>query len=246
MTPEAVVSVHDVRPSSLEAVLRIQGRLAAMGVAPVTLLVVPGGRWDAHSLSRLRKLVDRGCRLAGHGWEHRAPLPASLHHRLHARLLSRDQAEHLSRARADVRDRVHRCYEWFGLVGFPEPEMYVPPAWALGPLARSDLAELPFRWYEVLRGFLAARNGRLSLAPLVGFEADSRGRAVALRAVNRLNLALRGRWDRPLRIAIHPDDFRLRLDFELHAVLEMGWRFTTAESFLHTRHRAPAGSTATR
>lgn len=244
--PAAIVSVHDVTPSKLEAVLRILDLLEAEDAAPATLLVVPGLGWDDPGLHRLRELASRGYGLAGHGWEHRAPAPASLHHRVHAGLISRDQAEHLSRTRADVRDRVRRCHEWFGLAGLPRPELYVPPAWALGALTRSDLAQLPFRWYEVLPGFVEARTSKLTVVPLVGFEADTLGRQVALAAANHLNMFLGRRCARPpVRIAIHPDDLELRLASALRAVLEGQWRYMSAESFLAARSPSPAGSTIT-
>ena len=240
----AVVSVHDVTPPKLEAVGRVLDLLESGNIAPVTLLVVPGFRWEAPEISRLRELVRRGYLLAGHGWEHSAPPPANLFHRLHAALISRDQAEHLSRTRADVRDRVRRCHDWFERVGLPRPELYVPPAWALGALTRSDLVRLPFRWYEVLAGFLDARSSRLTAAPVVGFEADTLGRQVALGAVNRLNLCLGRCSRRPVRIAIHPGDLGLRLAPALRSVLEREWRYTSAESFLAARNGGPpSGST---
>lgn len=240
----AVVSVHDVTPAKLGDVGRILELLESGNVAPVTLLVVPGLRWDPPGIGRLRELVRRGYLLAGHGWEHRAPPPASLRHRLHAGLISRDQAEHLSRTRADVRDRVRRCHDWFGRAGLPPPQLYVPPAWALGALTRSDLARLPFRWYEVLAGFVDARSSRLTAAPVVGFEADTAGRQVALGAANRVNLCIGRCSGRPVRIAIHPGDLGLRLAPALRSVLGGGWRYTSAESFLAARNGGPpSGST---
>ena len=240
----AVVSVHDVTPPRLGAVGRILDLLESGNVAPVTLLVVPGLRWDPPGIGRLRELVGRGYLLAGHGWEHRAPPPANLRHRLHAGLISRDQAEHLSRTRADVRDRVRRCHDWFGRAGLPPPELYVPPAWALGALTRSDLARLPFRWYEVLAGFVDARSSRLTAASVVGFEADTLARQVALGAANRVNLCIGRCSRRPVRIAIHPGDLGLRLAPALRSVLGGEWRYTSAESFLAARNGGPpSGST---
>lgn len=240
----AVVSVHDVTPEKLEAVGRVLDLLESGKIAPVTLLVVPGLRWDTPGIGRLREFVRRGYLLAGHGWEHRAPPPVSFCHRLHAALISRDQAEHLSRTRADVRDRVRRCHEWFERAGLPRPELYVPPAWALGALTRSDLARLPFRWYEVLAGFLDAQSSRLTAVPVVGFEADTAGRQAALGAANRLNLGLGRCSGRPVRIAIHPGDLELRLAPALRSVLGGEWRYTSAESFLAARSGGPpSGST---
>ncbi len=56
----------------------------------------------------------------------------SAYHRLHAALISRDVAEHLSRPAHELVALVHRCHGWFAAHGLPAPTLYVPPAWALG------------------------------------------------------------------------------------------------------------------
>ena len=232
MTGTAIVSVHDVRPSSLTGVSEIVELLWTLGIEPVTLLVVPDAEWDDGSLGVLRRLVDLGCGLAGHGWDHRARRPLTWRHRAHASLISRDQAEHLSRSTEELLDRVGRCHRWFGSAGLPVPELYVPPAWALGALSQAHLAELPFRWYEVLSGFITAENGALRVVPLVGFEADTPFRQVALGVANGINLTVASLFGRPTRIAIHPSDLKLRLTASLRAILKRGWRVTTTESLL--------------
>lgn len=224
MSPPAILSIHDVHPGTLPGVLRTLDVLDAAGARPVTLLVVPGLDWSDEDLAALRGLVASGHRLAGHGWSHAGP-PSGLFHRLHALVLSRDQAEHLSLGRADLRRLVARCHAWFGEHGFEPPELYVPPAWALGSLSRADLAELPFRWYETLAGFVDARTGQLRVHPLVGFEADTLVRQVALRLANRVNLALAGALGRAVRIALHPKDLALRLERDVRAVVERDWRY---------------------
>lgn len=227
----AIVSIHDVRPSTLSGVLEVAALLERADVRPVTLLVVPGVAWDAESLDTVRDLIDRaGYGVAGHGWHHVAPRPASLPHRIHAMLISRDQAEHLSRSEEEVAQLVARCHEWFRRVDLPQPELYVPPAWALGRLPRSELAALPFRWYELLHGCVSAADGALRIMPLVGFEADTRVRALALRVLNPANLWTGAATGRPLRVAIHPWDLRHRLAAPLRRLLERQWRFTTVEA----------------
>lgn len=232
MSLRAVVSVHDVRPSTLPRVLSILDFLREKSVWPVTLLVVPGLEWNDRGLETLRRLAREGYDLAGHGWIHRAPEPASLHHRAHAALISRDQAEHLSRGRTELRELVARCHAWFGEVELPEPELYVPPAWALGRLGREELAELPFRWYEVLTGILDARTARLRVTPLVGFEADTGFRQRALRLTNALNLGLARMMSVPVRIAVHPPDLDLRLAGDLRRTLDRDWDYATVEGWM--------------
>jgi predicted deacetylase len=233
MTPVAMVSVHDVMPETLGRVTQILSVLEGAGVPPATLLVVPGRPWSRHEIRRLRSLAERGHPLAGHGWVHKAPAGSrTLYHRLHSRLISRDEAEHLSRPRAELSDLVQRCYSWFSSAGLPKPSLYVPPAWALGALTPSDLTTLPFRRYEVLRGFMDVRSARFQWLPLAGFEADTTFRKVGLRLWNRLNRTVARRLGIPLRISIHPGDLELLLKDDVSRMLSTPWSFVGEERIM--------------
>ncbi|MFW6199408.1 MAG: DUF2334 domain-containing protein [Gemmatimonadota bacterium] len=229
MTGTALFSVHDVTPDSLPRVRDLVDLVEEAGHRPPLLLVVAGRAWTEHHLSELRVLQARGCRLAGHGWSHEAPAPTSLRHRIHARILSRDEAEHLSRSRDDVRERVRRCHAWFARHDLAVSPIYVPPAWALGPLTREDLDELPFRYYSTLTGLVDGATGRKVRLPLVGFEADTRTRRRALRVSNALNLSI-GRWTgRPVRIGYHPTDLELLLGEDARRIARRPWRCVEVE-----------------
>jgi uncharacterized protein len=231
-SPPALLSIHDVMPETLPRISAILGLLKEAQVPPPTLLVVPGRGWDGEGLARLRGWVRGGHALAGHGWEHRALPPATLHHRIHAWLISRDQAEHLSRSRAELLERVRRTFRWFQEMDFPAPELYVPPAWAMGTLGRDDLRALPFRFYEVLQGLLDGHTGRLKLLPLAGFEADTRLRRLGLRLFNGLNRAGARATRRPLRISIHPFDLEYLLAADLRKIVLEPWTFMSEEEAL--------------
>ena len=220
-----IASIHDVEPDTLERVAGLMSLLDRHQVHPRTLLVVPGLDWTPSGVERLRRWAEAGATLAGHGWVHRAPPPVGLHHRLHAVLLSRDQAEHLSRSREDLVRRVRDCHAWFAGHDLPAPELYVPPAWALGALRTSDLRGLPFRWYETLTGLMEAATGRLRRLPLVGFEADTAARRRTLRVTNRLALAWGRASGRPVRISLHPDDMELLLAEDVERILARPWRW---------------------
>lgn len=209
-----LVSVHDLMPETLSPVLDILARLGEAGLAPATLLVVPGCDWSRDQLRTLKSLERAGHELAGHGWRHRAERIAGPGHWLHSRLISRQVAEHLCLTEDQIAALIGRCFGWFGDVGLQAPALYVPPAWAMGPIARTRLATLPFRYYEALTGIYDAARDRFRRLPLLGYEADDRLRAWSLRLSNGLNRA----WansDRPLRLAIHPRDLALRLDADL-------------------------------
>jgi hypothetical protein len=118
-------------------------------------------------------------------------------------------------------------------MGLPEPDIYVPPAWALGALTAADLAGLPFLWYESLTGFLAPALGARLVLPLVGFEADTLGRQIGLEAWNRSSVLVARLTGRPVRISIHPNDLHLRLGARLREVVEGGrFRFHATGTWL--------------
>jgi predicted deacetylase len=222
--PEALFSLHDVAPATLSAVQDLVAALAELRVTRITLLVVPGREWNEDALDRLRALQREGYRLAGHGWSHQCDRIAGWGHWLHSCCISRRAAEHLALSPRCREALLHRCFAWFSQVGLAPPRLYVPPAWALGKLPRQALRRQPFELLETLSGVRSARTGRLWRLPLIGFEADTRARAMGLRAVNALNRAAATVWRRPLRIAIHPQDPSLLLRRDLFRALAASWR----------------------
>ena len=215
----ALVSIHDVMPHTMDRVEQILAFCARQGIPPVTLLVVPGCDWQPAHLDRLHRLAEQGHELAAHGWHHRIAGFGGLYHRIHSALISRQVAEHLALAPDGVAELMQRSHRWFPAHGLPAPTLYVPPAWALGRLPQGGLAALPYSHIETLRGLLAVDGGRLHRLPLMGFEADTRWRAIALRAWNGRQKARARRQSRPLRIGIHPYDFDLQLADDLRSLL---------------------------
>lgn len=217
--PEATgpVSIHDVMPETLEAVAGLLALAGRAGWARVTLLVVPGLDWDTAGIARLRHWQAEGHQLAGHGWRHHVEAIRGLRHHLHSRLISRHVAEHLALDAEGILALMRRCHAWFPAHGLAAPTLYVPPAWALGPLPAARLGAQPFRRVETLAGIRDARSGRLEASPLLGYEADGRLRAAALRSSNALARAL-ARWRQP-RLALHPFDGELALAPDLAADL---------------------------
>lgn len=217
-----LVSIHDVMPSTLTRVERIFDRLAGAELTPITLLVVPGTGWDPAGVDRLRSLLARGGELAGHGWTHEARSIRGLKHRLHSLLISRNAAEHLALSRFGILRLMLRNRRWFEAHDLPVPGLYVPPAWAMGPVARSVLDTLPFRFYETLAGVYDSKAGRFHRLPMAGFEADTVFRAVAVGASNAVNRQIARASGRPLRLGLHPNDFELRLADALRRWIDAG------------------------
>jgi predicted deacetylase len=215
----ALISVHDVMPPTLPQVRELLRRLCSRSLAPITLLIIPGRHWTHEQIDELRAFQDRSMVLAGHGWSHRIDGIRGLKHRLHSAFISQDAGEHLSLDRHQIRDLVRRCFDWFEAHKLGAPDLYVPPAWAMGPLSRGELQRLPFRRYETLGGVYDSATDRYTRLPLVGFEARSAWRAPPLRLWNSLNLSA-ARALAPVRIGIHPGDLDLPLARDLMALLD--------------------------
>lgn len=220
-TAAAVVSVHDVMPETMGAVEAAVNLLERLSAFPAALLVVPGRNWTQRDISYLKSLEKAGYELAGHGWSHHAAPPASLWHRLHALLISRNEAEHLSLARRQIAGRIRACHQWFASAGLAAPDLYVPPAWAWGPVPRRALQELPFRMYETQWGVYDAEAGIYRRLPVTGYMADTHIREKALRFGNALRRFSTG----PFRLAIHPEDLKLGLAGHMKSDLQRVHRF---------------------
>ena len=210
MNPPAVhLSIHDVMPSTLERVEALIALCQRSGWRGVVLLVVPGADWDRAGIATLRRWQAEGHSLAGHGWRHRIDHYGGAWHRLHAALISRDVAEHLALDAEAILDLMRRCHAWFCDQGLGAPGLYVPPAWALGPLPLARLAEQPFARVETLRGIYLVASRQWRYPALLGYEAGNALQHQALRVSNALNRARARRTG--LRIGLHPQDAQLPL-----------------------------------
>lgn len=222
---KALVSIHDLMPDTMARVEVILDWLDSLNVPPVTLLVVPGKAWTPEQIVRLRELADKGHQLAAHGWHHQTT-PRKLYHRLHSLLISRDVAEHLDLDSQGVLDLLIQSGTWFTEHQLPQPEFYVPPAWALGFISKEHLQQAPYRMIETTRGLIRLENGiERESYPLTGFEADTYLRETFLRHWNRIQTTKAIRSRKPLRISIHPDDLQLRAADQMEALLKMDWEY---------------------
>ncbi len=230
----ALASIHDLMPETLERVERIIGILDDKDVFPAALLVVPGKPWTDPQLDKIHQWVARGFRLIAHGWHHWGP-PRSFGHRIHSILISRNEAEHLSKPGEEVVELMQRSHDWFLHQGFPAPEVYIPPTWALGAVSQKDLKKLPYRCVETTFGVWTvsgkgedsegSAEPEFTSLPVAGFLCDTTGRTLFSRPWNQVQAWKARQRCTPLRISIHPDDFELRLADQLHNFLEDQWRW---------------------
>lgn len=210
---KALVSIHDVMPETLEQVASIIERVPASIRKRLMLLVVPGRAWEADQLAQLNQWQREGMVIAGHGWVHYTDNIHTLYHRLHAALVSRRVAEHLSLTPHEELSLMRRNREWFGYQGMAVSDWYVAPAWAFGRLPASARGRSGYRFFESTFGVYDAARASFHWMPMLGYEADTRWRRHAVRCWNGINRLL-ARW-RPARLVIHPDDFRLYLADDL-------------------------------
>ncbi|HEY7774412.1 MAG TPA: polysaccharide deacetylase family protein [Marinagarivorans sp.] len=233
----SLLSIHDVMPSTLPAVQRIIDSLPQRCLDKLTVLVVPGLDWSCTQVAQLRAWQGLGVRWAGHGWLHQCSAPRSFYHHLHSRLISRCAAEHLSLSRAQLQQLLADNYQWFCQHHLNPPQVYVPPAWAMGALRLADMASSPFSVFESTSAVIDASRQKVHRLPLVGFEADTRPRAWFLRHWNALNESWARATSTPLRIAIHPNDLQWHLGEQIPRLLDRVEAFIGYDDIIQGRGR---------
>ena len=226
-----LLEIHDVCPEHFAHVSALMAR-GNGHAARVVLAVIPNGAraWQHDQIRVLQRWQRDGHTLALHGWTHAAPRLRSPLHRIHQAMFSRLAAENLGLTRDEVLERTGRGIRWFQDHDFGTPRLYVPPAWALGPVTAADLRPLGIAVVECLHGFATLETGRFSVWPLVGFEADTIVRAVALTAWNAVARPV-GDAMRRYRIVVHPRDGDLRLRRALDRQLRSAVCMDPAELF---------------
>ncbi|NND65658.1 MAG: DUF2334 domain-containing protein [Gammaproteobacteria bacterium] len=216
---KAHFSVHDVMPSTWSAVNETIDFLQSENVKQITLLVVPGLDWQPNHLAQFQQWQRDGFELAGHGWRHKVEKTQGVYAWLHSKLFSRDVAEHLSLSSEQVGELIDQCYRWFGQHDLQAPNLYVPPAWAMGSIKRHQLDQLPFRYYETMNGWYDNQRQRFIASPMLGFEADKWFRVPPVKLWNWFSKRSAQRRQH-CRLAIHPHDLNLRLHSELRAAIK--------------------------
>ena len=207
---KAIISMHDVMPHTLTKVHEFIDLFSPLDASSITLLVVPGLHWSGQQLDQLHSWQAQGFILAGHGWLHETREINTVYHRLHSAIISRKAAEHLSLKTEEICQLLENCYQWFIQHDFARPDLYVPPAWAMGVITPEQLQKAPFRYFENTSGLYDSKTNTHKNLPLIGFEADTIFRQTSLKIWNRMNMAVSSD-KRPLRISLHPYDLDLRL-----------------------------------
>jgi predicted deacetylase len=207
------VTLHDVEPATFERCALMRDWLDDLGVARVTLLVIPAA--DLHPLGdRAPGLADWlaerarcGDEIAQHGFQHVQVHAAPPVRQLVARAQGAGAAEFVGLGPVDTRRVIDAGRRILRLAGL-EPRGFVAPAYAYTPALREVLRER-FAWWAGLLGLHAGESSRLS--PAVGLGTSGPVKRATSPGLLRLGAALSGST---LRLDLHPAD----LDHPRHVV----------------------------
>ena len=185
-------------------------------VNKICVLIIPGLNWKKNQIRRLKKWQNRGIEIGAHGWKHLASTNKSFYHKIHSIIISRNCAEHLSMNKQDIIKLMNNSYEWFINNGFKKPKLYVPPAWALGNVSKEELHQLKFKYFECTTGMI--HNKKYKFLPLLGFEEKTFIGSKIRKIFNLFNFIMAS-FIGVIRIAIHPNDFKLYLKHDIKKYL---------------------------
>jgi predicted deacetylase len=199
------VSLHDVEPASFERCALMRDWLADLGVARVTLLVIPAPQlhpFPARSPQLANWLLDRvdaGDAVAQHGLQHRRTRPPSRLQRPLRGWQGGIAAEYPGldpEATIASVDAGHNVLTTAGL----QPRGFVAPGYAYTGALREHLATR-FDWWATL---LALRGNARATGPALCLGTSTPLKRATSPAFMRAGAALSGRV---LRLDLHPADF---------------------------------------
>ena len=216
-TRSLVVSIHDVSPLTREATDRILVDLRAIGIARLSLLVIPNHHHKAEIAGDqdfafwLNDRVARGCEAALHGYFHQREQKQgeSARTRFMTRLYTAGEGEFFDIGYENARTILARGREELTEAAGVAPSGFVAPAWLLSSDAERALRDLGFTYTTRLKGYWDLAHNCVHPTQSLCWSVRSRWRrAMSL----RWNAHLFGRLEaNPLmRISIHPPDIEHR------------------------------------
>jgi predicted deacetylase len=208
----AVVSIHDVAPSTRAASEKIVAELGQRGVTVCSLLVVPDYHHSGRSMADrgfvqwLRDLEAAGHEVVIHGYFHTRPRRRgeSLRERLVTRFYTSDEGEFYDLEYEDALRRVSQAQEEFAAAGLT-PRGFIAPAWLLGPEAQRAVADAEMEYTTRLASVRDLRSGEEFPARSLVYSVRSgwrRGASLVWNAALARVMSGAGL----LRLAVHPPD----------------------------------------
>lgn len=234
-----VVSLHDVAPATWEESRSLLRAVEVRGMR-CSMLLVPGP-WRGPSMDQVpafvrwvRAAVDRGHEPILHGWSHdtnvdRAVAARGIRNRA-GRIVTRGCCEFLVIDPPEARRRLEAGLRTLADVGL-EVEGFTPPGWWATAETDVILGELGFRYTTTRRDVRDLVSDQRLDVPAVcqrpGSPLTRLGAALVRRLVTRALST-----DRPVRVALHPDDLHdRRLDGETDRLLDLCGSADTASTY---------------
>lgn len=207
--PWLVVSVHDVAPGTAEACRDWCATLDLLSV-PASLLVV-AGPWRGGALADdpglaawLQQRCAGGDEVVQHGWTHVAPPGGPAWRRAVGAAVARGAGEFWTLDEAEARRRLELGRDALGAAGLVA-DGFTPPGWLASPATSVALRSLGFGFTTDHGGVRDLRTGAGHRAPALSHRPGTFGERLGARLMPAV-AARRARADRPVRIALHPDD----------------------------------------
>ncbi len=212
MTPPSLIaSIHDVAPSTFDAVGAIAALLDGLNIHPVGLLVVPRHHAgpplaeDRGLVAWLRARQAQGDEILLHGYEHRLVRPPrSRLQSLRIRALSRGEGEFANLEYAEAFTRLRGGREALDACGL-QATGFVAPAYLLSREARRAVADAGFSHVPQLFSLWEPLARRTRFAPAVFFDPHSATTRWLTTFHSHLAQRAFARY-RVLRVVIHPPD----------------------------------------
>lgn len=207
-----VVSIHDVAPSTREAVEKMLADLQRLGIRVCSLLVIPDyhhqGSFaqDPGFVSWLRDLETQGHEIVIHGYFHERPAKTneSLVQKIMTRFYTQGEGEFYDLAYDEAFRRISKAREEFREAGF-NPRGFIAPAWLLSAESERAARDAGFEYTTRLGSVRDLRSGQTFPSRSLVYSVRNQWRRTTSLAWNALLRRLVRQ--RPLvRLGLHPPD----------------------------------------
>ncbi|MEO8440084.1 MAG: polysaccharide deacetylase family protein [Spartobacteria bacterium] len=207
-----VVSIHDVAPSTRDAVEKILAGLLREGVRNCSLLVVPDYHRQGRSMADagfrtwLRALEATGHEIVIHGFFHERVRRSgeTTRAKFVTRIYTADEGEFFDLGYEDALGLLQTAQAEFEANGF-QPAGFVAPAWLLGPAAERAVIDSGMKYTTTLRTVRDYAARRVITSQSLVYSVRSEWRRVSSLAWNRM-LFRRLAPNPLLRLGVHPPD----------------------------------------
>jgi predicted deacetylase len=217
MRPLCAVTLHDVAPTTWAECASMLAQLDAVGIGPVTLLVVPNlhGRAplleSACTIEAIEARRRHGDDIVLHGYYHRddAPAPHTARDFVQRRLRTDSEGEFAALDYATTLQRVKDGMDLWDFLGWPCIGL-VPPAWLAGKALWMVVDRFPaLRYISLRQGIYTTADQRLH--PTTNLTRSSTSAAGRVLTGARVRYQYWRSASSPLlRVALHPPDMRSR------------------------------------